>query len=212
MRPVSERYAKAVLPIDGRPVIATLLRELARAGMKAATIVVGEHARQIEALVGGGYAFGLQVRFARQPEPLGSADAVLRAGLEPPYLVAAADTVFHPGDVGRFAETFLSSGAAGAIGIRRHPEKAPMRVEDGRVRVVNDPGGEGPWTGAPLWALEADVTHHLGRDNPPHELNLAFQRAIDEGAEVLAIEIGTTRDLTSPLDLMKENFPYLAKL
>ncbi|MDX6542500.1 MAG: Nucleotidyl transferase, partial [Gaiellaceae bacterium] len=28
LRPLTERYAKPVLPIDGRPVIATLLHEL----------------------------------------------------------------------------------------------------------------------------------------------------------------------------------------
>jgi CTP:molybdopterin cytidylyltransferase MocA len=212
MRPLSERYVKAVLPIDGRPVLATLLHELAGAGVETATVVVGDRARQIETLVGDGDAFGLQVRFARQPEPLGSADAVLRAGLDPPYLVVAADTVFRPGDVRRFAEAYLSSEAAGAIGVRRHPEKVPIRIEDGRVRVVHEPGGEGPLSGAPLWALGTEIPPRLGLDNPPYELNLAFQRAIDDGAEILAIEIGSTRDLTFPLDLVKENFPYVASI
>jgi len=32
LRPLTERWPKPVLPIDGRPVIATLLRELAAAG------------------------------------------------------------------------------------------------------------------------------------------------------------------------------------
>ena len=32
LRPLTERWAKSVLPIDGRPVLAVLLRELARAG------------------------------------------------------------------------------------------------------------------------------------------------------------------------------------
>ena len=32
MRPISERWPKPVLPIDGRPVVATLLRDLAGAG------------------------------------------------------------------------------------------------------------------------------------------------------------------------------------
>jgi hypothetical protein len=47
---------------------------------------------------------------------LGSADTVLRslaAGAEPPLLVTAADTVYSPGDVGRFTEAFVASGARG---------------------------------------------------------------------------------------------------
>ena len=33
--------------------------------------------------------------------------------------------------------------------------------------------------------------------------------AIDEGEVVRAVEIGKTRDLTDPLDLVEENFPWL---
>ena len=44
---------------------------------------------------------------------------------------------------------------------------------------------------------------------PPFELAAAFQRVIDAGERVEAIEIGKTRDLTDPLDLVEENFQYL---
>src|SRR2546428_95568 len=36
-----------------------------------------------------------------------------------------------------------------------------------------------------------------------------FQLAIDDGASVSAIQIGRTRDITSPVDLVRENHPYL---
>ena len=38
------------------------------------------------------------------------------------------------------------------------------------------------------------------------------QREIDAGERVASIEIGATRDLTSPVDLLLENFPYLRDL
>ena len=46
---------------------------------------------------------------------------------------------------------------------------------------------------------------------PPFELLEAYQRAIDGGLRVSAFEVGPTRDLTDPLDLVKENFPYLSE-
>ncbi len=52
----------------------------------------------------------------------------------------------------------------------------------------------------------------LCRDAPPHELSRAFQSALDAGLTVLGVEIGRTRDLTSPLDVFEENFPYLRGL
>src|SRR5919201_212829 len=105
LRPLTERFAKPVLPMDGRPVIGTLLRELADAGVERATVVTGHLAEQVEALVGDGAAFGLVLSFVRQPEPLGSADAVLRAvraGAQPPLVVTAADTRFAAGDLRSF--------------------------------------------------------------------------------------------------------------
>src|SRR5919206_3569176 len=79
LRPLTERWPKPVLPIDGRPVIATLLRELAGAGCHRAFVVTGHLAEQVEELVGDGRAFEIAVSFVRQPRVLGSADTVRRA-------------------------------------------------------------------------------------------------------------------------------------
>jgi hypothetical protein len=53
------------------------------------------------------------------------------------------------------------------------------------------------------------VAERLCRDQEPYELGNAYQSAIAAGEAVLAVEIGKTRDLTDPLDLVEENFPYL---
>src|SRR5207253_3258183 len=52
LRPVTERYAKPVLPVDGRPVIVSLLRELQAAGIGRITVVTGHLAEQVEGLLG----------------------------------------------------------------------------------------------------------------------------------------------------------------
>lgn len=93
LRPLTERYAKPVLPIDGQPVVAQPLRELAAAGCRCVTV----------------------------------------------------------------ANSFASAASpAGALG--------------------------------------------------------AFQAAIDAGEQIAAVEIGPTRDLTAPLDVLEENFSYLSSL
>ena len=209
LRPLTERYAKPVLPIDGRPVICSLLRELQAAGLGRITVVTGHLAEQVERLLAG---FDHELRFVRQPAPDGSADAVVRARLDPPYLAVAADTVFTPGGVGRFLEQ--AAGADGAIAVRRDPPPGPgrsaVRVEEGAVTRVLDDNPVNPLSGAPLWLLGEPVHGRLATlPGPPFELAEAFQHAVDEGARVLGVEIGATRDLTHPLDLVEENFPYL---
>lgn len=202
LRPITERWPKPVLPIDGRAVIATLVRELQDEGIGPITVVVGHLAEQVEHLLSG-----LGVRFARQPQPDGSADAVrraleARAGL--PSLVCAADTLFRPGDVVKVART----KAAGAVAYRADSRKARIAIEDGFVRRVVTSDESLPFSSAPLWLL----TEEIGLEElpgPPFELSAAFQRAIDAGTRVAAVEIGPTRDLTDPVDLVRENFPYL---
>ena len=217
LRPVTERWPKPVLPIDGRPVLATLLHELAAAGLERVTIVTGHLAEQVEALVGDGSAFGVDVVYARQRRADGSADAVapaLAAGAAVPALVTAADTQYGRGDVGRFAVAVANSDAAGAIAARRGfvPIRGTpgLRVADGQVTKVVDLDPDLPLTSAPLWALGPHLLPYLeGLPGPPFELADAYQRAIDDGCAIAAIEIGKTRDLTDPLDLVEENFAYL---
>jgi UDP-N-acetylglucosamine diphosphorylase / glucose-1-phosphate thymidylyltransferase / UDP-N-acetylgalactosamine diphosphorylase / glucosamine-1-phosphate N-acetyltransferase / galactosamine-1-phosphate N-acetyltransferase len=211
LRPLTERWAKPVLPIDGRPVIVTLIHELAADGFDSFVVVTGHLAAQVEELLS---PLPYRMGFVSQPEPVGSADAVRRAQVEPPFLVTAADTVYERGDPGRFWQRFQESGAAGAISIRSQPgrpDHTRIRVEGGRVLKVVDPSVRSGWTSAPLMAVGLPVAEQIAADlpGPPFELAYAFQRAIDAGERVEAIEIGKTRDLTDPLDLVEENFSYL---
>jgi dTDP-glucose pyrophosphorylase len=213
LRPLTEAYAKAVLPIDGRPVIVPILRELVHAGARPITVVVGHLGDQVRALLAG---FDADLRFAVQPEQVGSADAILRAGAEPPFLVLAADTEFTRGDVARFA--LAAESFDGALAVRRDPPPDPkrrraVRIDDGLVGRVLDDDPANPLGSAPLWLVGKRVLPHFsGLPGPPYETADAFQRAIDDGARVAAVEIGRTRDLTFPSDLVVENFPYLAAL
>jgi N-acetyl-alpha-D-muramate 1-phosphate uridylyltransferase len=214
LRPLTERFAKPLLPIDGRPVLARLLRELADAGCPGVTVVVGHLARQVEGFAGDGAAFGLPIRYALQAEPNGSADAVAAAGAQAPYLVLGADTVFAPGDIGRVAAAFEAAPeVAGALAVRvRRPEDGPagVRARNGSVERLIDPDGD--VVAAPLWAVGPGLAARIESlpGSAPFELATAFQQAIDAGERVAGIEIGPTRDLTTPEDLLLENFPYLS--
>jgi len=212
LRPLTERYAKPVLPIGGRPVILGVLHELREAGIDRVTVVTGHLAEQVEGLLAG---FPAELRFVRQPRADGSADAVRRAALEPPYLVVGADTAFTRGDIGRFRTAV--DGHDGGVAVRRRPPPGPgrsaVRIEGGLVTRVLDDDPANPLAGAPLWLFGERVHVRLdGLPGPPFENATAVQQAIDAGARVAGVEIGPTRDLTDPFDLVVENFGYLRRL
>jgi bifunctional UDP-N-acetylglucosamine pyrophosphorylase/glucosamine-1-phosphate N-acetyltransferase len=206
LRPLTDRYAKPVLPIDGRPVIATTIRDLREAGIEEITVVTGHLAEQVERLLAG-----LDVRFVRQPEALGGADAVRLAALEPPYVVVGADTLFSRGAVATFVEQAPAYDNAVAVRPRpASPSKDRVRVEGRLVMRFDNDDPDDPTTGAPLWFVGPTAHSHLDSlSGPPFELKEAFERARKEGFRIGGIEIGPTRDLTDPFDLVVENFGYL---
>ncbi len=153
--------------------------------------------------------------YARQPEPLGSADAVrraLEAGAPAPLLVVAADTVFRPGAVARVSAEWLDSGVRAGLAVRRGggEGKTPVRVE--AAQVVEIGGERGELTAAPLWFFAAAVLPRLeDLRGPPFELAAVFRDDAGAGIDLLALEVGPTRDLTRPEDVVVENFPYLLR-
>jgi CTP:molybdopterin cytidylyltransferase MocA len=183
LRPITEHWPKSVLPIDGKPVVVTLVHDLAAAGCERIVVVTGYLAEQVEALLA---PLPYELRFVRQPRGQGSADAVQRAYATPPYLVVAADTVFAAGDLARFARA--GADLDGAIALH---------------------GTERP----PLWLVGERVHRFLDPlpGKAPYELQDVFSNATAAGAEVSAIQVGRTRDLTEPADLVRENFPYLRR-
>ena len=59
------------------------------------------------------------------------------------------------------------------------------------------------------WTYQRGKRYWRKFRNPPYELQDVFRLATDDGAGVSAIQVGTTRNLTSPADLVRENFLYL---
>jgi len=210
LRPLSEHWPKAILPIDGRPVVATVVRDLRAAGCKRITVVTGHLAEQVEALLGGGAAFGVEISYVRQPRPDGSADAVRRAfagAAEAPALVAAADTVYGRGTLERFLSEW--GDAPGAVAARHgQPRSGSKPGVDPRIaRALRDPDG---LTSVPLWGFGSELVPFLDDlPGPPYELADAVDRALDAGLDVRGVVVPATRDLTDPLDVVRENFPYL---
>ncbi|SDI67149.1 glucose-1-phosphate thymidylyltransferase [Nonomuraea jiangxiensis] len=79
LRPITHTSAKQLVPVANKPVLFYGLEAIAAAGITELGLVVGDTQAEIEAAVGDGSEFGLQVTYLRQEAPLGLAHAVLIA-------------------------------------------------------------------------------------------------------------------------------------
>ncbi|GBC93039.1 Glucose-1-phosphate thymidylyltransferase [bacterium HR15] len=96
LRPITYSMAKQLVPVANKPVLFYGLEAVAQAGIREVGMIVGETAAEIQAAVGDGSRWGLQVTYIPQPEPLGLAHAVLVAEPflgETPFLMYLGDNI-----------------------------------------------------------------------------------------------------------------------
>lgn len=73
---LAEGLPKPMVPVSGRPLLDHIVRQLAGQGFPEILLLVGFKAEVIESHFGDGAAYGLKVRYSREPEPLGTGGAL----------------------------------------------------------------------------------------------------------------------------------------
>ncbi len=124
LRPITHTGAKQLVPVANKPILFHGLEQLAEAGVTELGIVVGDTAAEIEAAVGDGGRFGLEVTYLPQEAPLGLAHAVLIAR----DFLGDHDFVMYLGD------NLLETGLAGFVErfeSERLAHRAPRLGQDG---------------------------------------------------------------------------------
>jgi glucose-1-phosphate thymidylyltransferase len=137
LRPITHTSAKQLVPVANKPVLFYGLEAIADVGITEVGLVVGDTASAIQAAVGDGSVFGLQVSYIRQPAPLGLAHAV-RVSRD---FLGDDDFVMYLGD------NFIVGGIADLVDAFRANRPAAQimltRVADPRefgVAVLDDSG------------------------------------------------------------------------
>lgn len=96
LRPQTWVLPKPLLPLGRETILERVLRGVAAAGITQTTISLGYLGHLVEAVIGDGRRFGLDVSYTREPEPLGTAGALnLMTGVTPgdTVLVINGDTL-----------------------------------------------------------------------------------------------------------------------
>lgn len=141
LRPITHTFAKQLLPVANKPILFYGLEALRDAGITDVGVVVGGAAPMIEAAVGDGSTFGVNVTYLRQAEPLGLAHAVVIAR----EFLGDDDFVMYLGD------NFIIGGITALVEEFRvsRPDAQIMltRVEDARQFGVAELDDDGEVTG-----------------------------------------------------------------
>jgi NDP-sugar pyrophosphorylase family protein len=139
LRPVTETIPKALVTIAGAPFIAHQLRLLHSAGLRRIIICAGYLGEMIEAEIGDGASFDLQVEYSFDgARLLGTGGALKRALplLGPQFFVLYGDS-YLPIDYRKAALAFVTSGKAGLMTVYRNEDRwdrSNVQFEAGEIQ------------------------------------------------------------------------------
>jgi len=217
LRPITHTSAKQLVPVANTPVLFYGLRALAEAGIREVGIIVGDTHAEIEAAVGDGAAFGLQVTYLRQEAPLGLAHAVLTAADwlgDAPFVMYLGDNLLRDG-ITDLVDRFRQGVADAIILLQRVPNPSAYGVaelEGGRVvRLVEKPPQPrsdlalvGVYMFTPAIVEAARAIPPSGRGEL--EITDAIQHLIDSGRRVEPHEVtGWWKDTGKLADMLEAN-------
>ncbi len=178
LRPITHTSAKQLVPIANKPILFYGIEDMVAAGITEIGIVTGDTGPDVEAAVGDGSRWGVNITFIPQDEPLGLAHCVLIAADflgDDDFVMYLGDNMLEQG-LDRFCHQFLAE--------RSGTDEAPAaqillaKVEDPRAFGV----AEVDATGAVVGLVEKPEV-------PPSDLALVgvylFDKSIHEAVRTI---------------------------
>ena len=147
LRPITYTSAKQLVPVANKPVLFYGIEAMAEAGIREVGIIVApETGGEIRTVTGDGSAFGVEITYIEQDEPLGLAHAVLTAEDflgDTPFVMYLGDNLLRHG-ISALVDTFRSDAPDALILLTSVPDPENYGVAElddaGRVaRLVEKP-------------------------------------------------------------------------
>ncbi|WP_374512684.1 nucleotidyltransferase family protein [Brevundimonas sp.] len=132
---------KPMLKVGPRPILDTIVGNLAGQGFRRFWLAVNYKADQIERHFGDGSALGLEIRYLRETKPLGTCGALaLLPEPDEPFVVTNGD-VLTKVDYGHVMDSHLEAGADATVVVRDYQMQVPFGVidaADGQIVRINE--------------------------------------------------------------------------
>ena len=138
LRPLTHTVPKVLVPVLGRPFLEHVLADLALQGVGRFVLSVGFLAEQVVQHFGDGSAWGYQLSYAREAEPLGTGGALVHAldQLSDPFVVVNGDTLLQL-DLAALLQTHQQLGEPLTLAAAEVPDRGrygALEIRDQRVQ------------------------------------------------------------------------------
>lgn len=192
LRPLTVTTPKPLLPVGGRPLLETILLQLASSGIRRIFLAVNYMAEKFEEAFGDGSRLGLEIGYLRENGRLGTAGALAQLPERPsaPLVVMNGD-VLTAVNYRTLLDFHAEQGAMATMCVREYDIEVPygvVEVENSRVRRLQEKPVLTHFINAGIYVLEPAL---LARLEPGKACDMPslLQGAMGNGESVVAFPI-----------------------
>jgi mannose-1-phosphate guanylyltransferase / phosphomannomutase len=191
LRPLTANQPKPMLPLGNRPIMEHIVRHIRNHGFKDIVVTVQFLASQVRNYFGDGSDMGVDLAYATEPTPLGTAGSVRNAAemLDDTFVVISGDALTDI-DLDEVVGFHRRQGALATVALKRVPDPLEFGIvittDDGRIerflekpqwgQVFSDTINTG------IYVLEPEVFAHIEEGQPSDFAADVFPRLLAEGA------------------------------
>jgi MurNAc alpha-1-phosphate uridylyltransferase len=209
MRPLTDHTPKPLLRAGGKALIEYHLENLQRAGIREVIINLAYLGEKIRAQLGDGKAFGLEIIYSTEPEPLETGGAILHAldllG-EAPFLLVNGD-VWCDLEFAHFIQQPLTENRLGHLLLVPNPEFHPHGdfALNNSNQLIDEPDKIHPqrFTFGGISLLKPELISHYPDKRQKFPLVEVLRRAINNGQLTGEVHRGHWSDVGTPARLQE---------
>jgi dTDP-glucose pyrophosphorylase len=184
LRPLTDETPKPLIKIGGRPILETIIRSFATSGFSKFYLAVNYKAEMIEDHFGNGSNLGVEIRYLREPERLGTAGALSLLPDVPshPFFVMNADLLTSV-NFRQVLNYHLEHGAQATVCVREHKVTVPFGVvltDNHHLIEINEKPTYHHFVNAGVYVLEPRALD-LVESGRPFDMPELLQRLVEQG-------------------------------
>jgi NDP-sugar pyrophosphorylase family protein len=198
--------------VGSRPLLETIVSNLAMQGFSRIHLAVNYKAEQIERHFGDGSAFNVEISYLREERPLGTAGALgLLARLpEQPLIVTNADLLTRE-DLGHMLDRHVEAKAHGTMAVRNYEMQVPfgvVREGESGIEAIEEKPIQRFVVSAGMYVLSPEVLALIPREQPV-DMPALFDLMMQQGMQTRCHHIdGYWLDIGRMADYERANLDF----